>query len=260
MHATPANHTVFRTGQRRRLAALAVVLSPSFACGGPPFLTDDPEPVAVRHSEFYMFATLDRTRDDTQIQAPAVEFNTGVATNLQAHAIFPMQFAAPRNGPRAYGIGDTEFGVKYRFLQESAALPMAGVFPLLETPTGAADRDLGNGRAWVKLPLWLQKSWGPEDRPWTTYGGCGYACNRAPGQRNYPFGGWLLQKQLNETLSLAGELFVQGRNADTSGGFIIANAGGSCLLAENLSLLFSVGHSLAGDNHLIGYLGLYRTW
>ena len=31
------------------------------------------------------------------------------------------------------------------------------------------ERGLGNGRAWCKIPLWIQKSWGP----WTTYGGGG---------------------------------------------------------------------------------------
>ena len=174
--------------------------------------------------------------------------------------MFPFSTAIPRHGPRAYGIGDTELGVKYRFLQEQDDFPMAGVFPMLEIPTGDADRGLGNGRAWVKLPLWLQKNWGPEDHPWTTYGGGGYTCNTAPGQRNYPFAGWALQKELGDILTLAGEIFAQGRTADDGGAFVIVNAGGSCRLADNLSLLFSAGHSIAGASHLIGYLGLYQTW
>lgn len=244
----------------RRVAAWAFVLSVATAHAGPPYLTDDPEPVPYQHGEGYVFSTLDRTRDGTQIQAPAFELNYGLVTNVQLHAVFPLQASFPRHGASSYGAGDTELGVKYRFLQEHDAYPMAGVFPLLELPSGDADRGLGNGRAWVKLPLWLQKSWGPEDHPWTTYGGGGFACNNAPGQRDYPFAGWLLQKELDSTLTLAGELFAQGRNADNGHAFLIANAGGSCRLAENTSLLFSAGHSLAGENHLIAYAGLYQTW
>ena len=242
------------------MAALAFVLSVSSVRAGPPFLTDDPEPVAYRHGEFYLFTTLDRAGGGTQLQSPAFEANYGFASNFQAHAVFPFAAAIPRNGPHSYGIGDTELGVKYRFLQESDDFPMAGIFPMLEIPTGDADRGLGNGRAWAKLPLWLQKSWGPEDRQWTTYGGGGFACNTAPGQRNYPFAGWLLQKELGETLTLGAELFLQGRDADNGHASAIANAGGSCRLAENLDLLFSAGHSVAGERHWIGYAGLYRTW
>ena len=246
--------------QTQHIVSLALFLSAATVCAGPPFLTDDPEPVPYRHGEFYTFATLDRASSGTQVQAPAFEMNYGLVSNVQVHVVFPFLAAIPRNGPRAYGIGDTEFGIKYRFLQESDDCPMAGVFPMLEIPAGDADRGLGNGRAWVKLPLWLQKSWGPEDHPWTTYGGGGYACNTAPGQRNYPFAGWLLQKELGEVLTLGGELFAQGRTSDNGDACVIANAGGSCRLAESLDLLFSAGHSIAGANHLIAYAGLYRTW
>ena len=244
----------------RRSLALAVVLSARPVCAGPPFLTDDPEPVAYQHGEFYTFATLDRARDGTQAAAPAFELNYGFAPDLQAHAVVPFQTAMPRGGPRAYGIGDTELGVKYRFLQEHGACPMAGLFPMLELPTGDADRGLGNGRAWAKLPLWLQKSWGAEDHRWTTYGGGGFACNTAAGQRDYPFAGWLLQKELGGVLTLGGELFAQGRAAGDGRAFMIANAGGACRLAENLSLLFSAGRAIAAEKHLIGYAGLYGTW
>ena len=237
-----------------------MVLSVSPVCAGPPFLTDDPEPVAYGHGECYAFATLDRAMDGTQVQAPAFELNYGLAPNLQGHVVFPFLAAISKSGPRAYGVGDTELGVKYRFLQEHAAVPMAGIFPMLEVPTGNADRGLGNGRMWAKLPLWLQKSWGREDHRWTTYGGGGFAFNTAPGRRNYTFVGWLLQKELGGILTLGGEVFAQGRDADDGRAFVIANAGGSCRLAENLSLLFSAGHTIVGERHLVGYAGLYRTW
>ena len=42
------------------LILTSIIVTPAFA--GPPFLTDDPEPVPFKHWEFYLFSTLDATR------------------------------------------------------------------------------------------------------------------------------------------------------------------------------------------------------
>ena len=242
--------------------ALALVMSClcRTAVAGPPFLTDDPQPTDYGHWELYNFSMLDKSRAGKQIQAPGFEGDYGFAPNLQAHVLFPFLDSLPDGGRAAYGGSDTELGVKYRFLQETDKTPMAGIFPLLEAPTGNADRGLGNGRTWAKFPLWLQKSWGEEDRQWTTFGGAGYTLNTASGQRGYPFAGWALQKQLTEKLMLGGEIYTQGRTQDGGRATVIANLGGQYNFTKNFSLLFSVGHSFAGERHLIGYLALYWTW
>ena len=214
---------------------LCPVLLAATASGGPPFLTDDPEPVEFKHWEAYLFSTIDVTHGQTDATGPAVEFNVGALPNLQLHLVVPMAYASPEDGPSAYGLGDTEFGVKYRFVKETDHRPMVGVFPMIEIPTGDSSRGLGNGRTWWKLPLWLQKSWGP----WTTYGGGGYVVNPAPHQRNYPFGGWLLQHDLSERLTLAVEIFAQGRSGDDLRSFAVFNLGGYFKITPNFQLLFS---------------------
>jgi hypothetical protein len=147
-------------------------------------------------------------------------------------------------------------GIKYRFLHETNGWPQLGIFPMAELPTGDAGRGLGNGRTWFRLPLWAQKSWGP----WTTYGGGGAALNSAPGQRDYPFAGWLVQRDLGKRLTLGGEIFTQGKDMDTDHGFTALNFGGQFNFNEHFSLLFSGGHSVAGDDHNLWYVGLYWTW
>ncbi len=127
---------------------------------------------------------------------------------------------------------------------------------MLELPTGDAGRGLGNGRLWARLPVWLQKSWGPL----TTYGGAGYAINRAPGARSYPFAGWLLQRDLGGGLALGAEAYVHGADSDAGRVSSIVNAGGTLDLAPGFSLLFSAGHTFAGERHGVAYLGLYWTW
>ena len=222
---------------------------------GLPFLTDDPEPVEFKHWEAYLFSTVDVARKQTDTTGPAFEFNVGALPNLQVHLVIPLAYASPSDAPNAYGFGDTELGLKYRFIQEADHRPMVGVFPMLEIPTGDAGRGLGNGRAWWRLPMWLQKSWGP----WTTYGGGGYVINPAPGQRNYCFGGWLLQRDFSERLTLGGEFFAQGKSSDDIRSFAVFNLGGYFKITPNFQLLFSGGYTLAGGRHTVGYLGLYWT-
>jgi len=222
---------------------------------GPPFLTDDPEPVPFKHWEAYLFSTIDATHKQTDATGPAVEFNVGALPNLQLHLVIPMAYASSSDAPGVYGLGDIEFGIKYRFIQETDRRPMVGVFPMIEIPTGDAGRGLGNGRAWWKLPVWLQKSWGP----WTTYGGGGYVLNPASNQCNYYFGGWLLERDFGERLTLGGEIFAQGKSSDDIHSFAVFNLGGYFKITPNFQLLFSGGHTLAGSSHTIGYLGLYWT-
>jgi len=222
---------------------------------GPPFLTDDPEPVPFKNYEVYLFSTVDATGKSTNGTGPACEFNVGALPNLQVHLILPLAFTAPQVGPGAYGLGDMEFGLKYRFIQEADYRPMVGVFPLLEIPTGDAGQGLGNGRVWTKLPVWLQKSW----EPWTTYGGGGYAINNGEGARHYYFGGWLLQRDFGERLTLGGEIFAQGKSGDDIRSFAVFNLGGFFKITPNFQILFSGGHTLAGGDHTIAYLALYWT-
>jgi len=217
---------------------------------GPPFLTDDPEPVPFKHWEFYLFSTVDDRPHSTSGTGTAFEFNVGALPNLQVHLVLPLAFTAPHGEPSAYGLGDMEFGLKYRFIQETDYRPMVGVFPLLEIPTGDANRGLGNGWAWCKLPIWLQKSWGP----WTTYGGGGYAINPAPEQRDYYFGGWLLQRDFGERLTLGGEFSPRGRAAT-----ILAPSRCSIWEASSRSLRISTCSLLAATPLLAAAIRLV-TW
>lgn len=231
---------------------LALLVNP-YARAGPPFQTDDPEPVSFHHYEAYLFGTFDRVGASTFSEVPSAEFNWGAAPNLQIHVIVPGAYLSP-NG--AYGIGDAELGVKYRFVQEGSRHPQVGVFPLVELPTGNRRLGLGNGQVWARLPVWIQKSSGP----WTTYGGVGYQLNHSPGMKDSVFAGWLLQRQIRKRLTLGGEAYHQG--AQTIGGrqSTFADAGGYYNLHQNLSLLFMLGHTVTGERHSVGYLGLYYTW
>jgi len=241
--------------KRFRLFILVFLAATFPAWAGPPFLTDDPEPVDYRHFEFYIFQTLNAVGGNDTVQGPALEFNWGALPEVQLHVIASLT-GISGGGFGTYGLGDSELGVKFRFVDETPGFPQVGIFPMAEIPTGDVSRGLGNGLTWYKFPLWIQKSWGP----WTTYGGGGYALNAAAGTRDYPFGGWLIQRDLGGQWTLGGELFAQGQDTDADQGFFLVNVGGQFNFSPGFSLLFSGGHSLVGQDVTVEYFALYWTW
>jgi hypothetical protein len=80
---------------------------------------------------------------------------------------------------------------------------------LLEAPTGDAARGLGTGRTHAFVPLWVQKDFGD----WTTYGGGGYWINPGPGNKNFWFAGWVLERKITDKLTLGVALFHQTPDA-----------------------------------------------
>ena len=222
---------------------------------GPPFLTDDPEPVDLNNWEIYVFGQGERTAEANFVSGPAIEINYGIAPNTQLHLVAPEASISTSSTAWTSGFGDTELGIKYRFVQETDLLPQIGIFPMAELATGSGARQLGNGKTWYRLPVWLQKSWGP----WTTYGGGGVELNSAPGERNQGFAGWLLQRDLGEHLTLGTELFEQQADATFGRATTIANVGGYLKFTKKFNLLFSAGRSIAGTRYTVWYLGLYWT-
>lgn len=246
---------------RRRLGrgALAIcILAMGIAPGlaGPPFFTDDPEPIDYRHNEFYVFGTLDHADGASAIAGPAIEYNRGIAPNTQFHVVLPYAWNVPGQGATATGMGDVELGIKYRFVNIDDGGLQIGVFPMIELATGSARRGLGNGRTWYRLPLWVQKSIGN----WTLDGGGGWIVNPAPGMVDASFGGALAQYTFNPRWTLGVELFRQNALAADQPGYTLLNAGGYLSFSPHFSLLFSAGRSVAGARHTVAYLGSYWTW
>ncbi len=237
-------------------AAFHLVALANVGRAGPPFFTDDPEPVPFHHWEAYLFSTMDRASYGQSFQAPALEVNVGAAPDLQLHLIVPLAQFAPPGGVSAYGIGDIETGLKYRFVQETTTRPQIGIFPMLELPSGSASLGLGNGRIWARLPLWFQKSEGP----WTTYGGGGWVVNSAPGMRSHPLAGWLVQRELTKRITLGTEIYYEGTQGSGFPAFAISTFGGYYNITEHFSLLFDAGRQVAGAANTVAYLGLYWTW
>jgi hypothetical protein len=131
---------------------------------------------------------------------------------------------------------------------------------MLEVPTGNVNKGLGVGRVWYKLPVWVQKSWGP----WTSYGGAGYQIVHQTQYRNFLYGGWLLQRDIGKKLTLGGELFSHAKEGfatpQTQSSTMVDLGGFYYIKNPGLQILFCYGHSVVGQTENYAYLGLYQTW
>ncbi len=261
MNDKPISRGVWLPGLKLQLL-VAIILLPVVLSGGPPllagppFVTDDPEPVEHQHWEFYIASQYANDNDGASGTLPHAELNYGLMPDVQLHLIVPNAFDRPRGGPTLLGVGDLELGVKYRFLQEGDYRPMVGVFPLLHLPTGNQNRGLGNGDPQMFLPLWLQKSWGR----WTSYGGGGYWLNPGTGNKNFWFLGWLVQRDITKWLTIGGEMFHQTppvRDGEYQTGY---NIGALFNFTDARHVIISVGSDVRGPNLLRWYAAYLLTW
>jgi hypothetical protein len=238
---------------------IAVVpISPGYA--GPPFRTEDSEPVEYQHLEINNFSEGTQTAGGWEGILPGVELNYGALPDLQLRLIVPQNYSAPVDGRTAFALGDLELGVKYRFITpgEDDWYPQVAVFPLIEMPSGNQKFEFGTGHTQVFLPLWLQKDFAP----WTVYGGGGYWINPGVDNKNYSFFGAALWRAITEQFKVGVEVFHQTSSANDvkeSTGF---NVGATYDFAPNWRLLTSVGSGVQNQsetNRFSYYLGLQLT-
>jgi hypothetical protein len=236
---------------------------------GPPFQTDDPVPIDLHHYEFYIFGTASGTPVEMDSSGPAFEFNWGAIPLVQLHAVLPFGsihlsnnpiYLPSGTGPSNFGLTDMELGVKLAWIKQTSRFPQIGSFTMIEIPTGDSDKGLGVGKVWYKLPLWAYKDLGK----WTLDGGAGFQIVPQTGFRNFPYGGFLIKRELNEKLEMAAEIFSHAREgeapAQTEASTMIDAGGLYHLKGEGMQLLFAYGHSVAGQTENYAYLGLYWTW
>ena len=237
---------------------------------GPPFQVDDPVPVDFRHYEFYIFGAVDGTPVAVASTGPAFEFNWGAVPRVQLHAILPWGGYFPSNkaiydpagtGPSAFGLTDMELGVKLAIIKETKTIPQIGTFTMFEIPTGNADKGLGVGKVWYKLPVWLQKNEGK----WLFDGGAGEEVVPQTGLHDFPYGGFLVKREINERLELAAEIFSHGGEgiaAPQTQASTMIDVGGYWHLKKepDTEFLFAYGHSVAGQTENYAYAGIYWTW
>jgi len=221
---------------------------------GPPFGTDDPQPVSFKHWEYYISSVNNHQIGIWSGTAPHIEFNYGLIQNVQVHLLLPLNYTGSHQHGSSFGYADTEFGIKFRFVQESENSPQIGAFPILEIPT-IKNSEFSTGRTKIYLPIWLQKTWGKL----TSYGGVGYWINPGTFNKNWIFSGWEIQYDFSKLVTLGGEVYYHSANTKDSGYETGFNIGGSLNPSEKFHFIFSAGHTFTEDRTFTSYLGLLWT-
>jgi hypothetical protein len=226
------------------------------AWAGPPFVTDDPEPVNYRHWEVNYGVSKTWRKGSISAGLPSIDINYGIYPNVQLHVQPRYSYESTTAGKRI-GVDDTEIGVKYRFLnlEQNGSSIMVGIYPMFQTPTGDTRLGPSRGKGQIFLPLWGQGNSGK----WTIYGGSGYRINQGQGNKNSVFIGATALYQVKESLQLGAEIFHETPDAVDGTGTSGFNLGGSINLVPDYNLLFSVGKGLknaSATNQLSTYLAL----
>ncbi len=243
-----------------RIVYLTFLLPALAARAGPPFLTDDPEPVEYGHWEVNTALTGTRSRSDTLAYLPQVDINEGIQPGVQLHLMPQMGYhASPVQ--QGYARGNTELGIKYRLTPDAyePADWMVAVYPLYELSSGNDLRFQGTGASSTYLPLWVQTQRGR----WTFYGGGGYWINPGASRQNAWAAGWVTLYQWSPHWQWGGEWFVQTASVPHQGAASGFNLGGNYAFAQDYALLFSVGQGLtnvSATNQGSYYLGLQRLY
>ncbi len=233
------------------ILAVGSLLAIDSAQAGPPFITDDPEPPSPGGWEINVPFILERTPGKTEMDAPLFDFNYGLP-NVQLKLEFPVKIVHEDGDSTVSGAGDLLLGVKWRFLNNEPSQLQLGIYPQLLLPTGDQARGLGEGRPAFVLPLVAQKNW---DK-WTLYGNIGFWWQTAAETRNYVYAGAVLEREINERLTLGAELFGNSPKERGSRSDVAFNLGGTWKWSKRVNLLFAGGRDVVGDTRAMGYIGL----
>lgn len=241
---------------RKRLAlfGITVLFYVQFSYAGPPFNTDDPQPVPFQHWEYYISSINSYQPNVWSGTLPHFEVNYGLIPNLQVHLLLPLNYNYVQHQGVKFGYANTEFGIKYCFIQETEHRPQIGTFPIIEIPT-IKNNEFSDGKAKIFIPVWVQKSW----KKLTTYGGLGYWINPGTNNKNLIFSGWEIQYDISPKVTLGGELYHQTADTIDNKSITAFNIGGSFNASQKTHFIFSLGHSLANERFFSSYIGLLWT-
>jgi Putative MetA-pathway of phenol degradation len=214
-------------------------------------VTDDPEPPPPGGWEINMPLIVERASGSTEMDAPLFDLNYGLP-DIQLKLDVPIKIVHEDNNGTTVGAGDLLIGVKWRFFNSEKSRVEFGIYPQLLLPTGNHSRGLGEGRTAFVLPVVAQKSWGQ----WTLYGNAGYWWQGAHETRNYFYAGAVLERDINERLTLGAELFGNSPKERAAKSDFAFNVGGTWKLSDHLNLLFSAGRDIVGNTTAMAYVGL----
>ena len=225
------------------------------AQGGPPMITDDPGTPGDGMWEVNFLSTVERTRSGWFFETPIADINYGVGSRVQLKFEVPLVASKESGENTKFGLGNSKFGVKYRFLDEEKSGVDMSIYPALEfnNPTRSVERGLAERGMILVLPLQVVKKVGPvELNAETGYEMTQYGTDTV-------FYGLAVGRQISKRMELAAE--IHGDSLRTfHESVIVVNFGTRLKVNDTVGLMFSAGRTVrtpTGEGpHFIAALGI----
>lgn len=236
--------------------SLSALTSPiAFAQGGPPLITDDPGTPGDRQWEINVAFTAEKRNRERSYESPILDINYGLGDHIQLKYEVPWLVLDERSKGTKTGLGNSVFGLKWRFFDQDKHRIDMSVYPQFElnNSDSAADRGLVDRGVEFVLPFQVEKSFGPisinpefgyvlkeyDDNEWIYGLAAGYEAS----------GNLELLAEISGTI---GQDFEEDE--------LVFNFGARCGLSEIHTLLLSAGRSFRsttrGEPEFLLYAGI----
>lgn len=235
------------TGLRKVFWAFCIALPFTFgesAKADSPFYTDDPN--FSPGWEIKMGFTAEHNYGGDNL-TEVLDWNYAVVPNVRLNLTTYTKHNWPQGGTDAFGYGDTEFKVKWRFLDEDpdSWMPALGFAPKVYFPTADEERGLGDGVWRFQLPLQFGKTIGK----WYNFGEAGYQWAFDSTATDVSYAGIGTLYNFTPHFALGTELFGNLPMDRTEDWNVLTTLGAIWTFNENWAVKASVSHSFRESEH-----------
>ena len=119
-------------------AILLLFPATALAQGGPPLITDDPDTPGAGYWEINLAGIVETSRPNRRLEAPLADINYGLGPRIQLKFEVPWLNVRETRKPAQAGLGNSNFGVKWRFLGQEGRRIAWATYPQVEVNTGRA--------------------------------------------------------------------------------------------------------------------------
>jgi hypothetical protein len=227
----------------------------AFAQGGPPYYTNDPGTPGNFDWEINLGYMPFLYSDQSVSHTPDVDINFGVGERVQLTYENAWLRVQSPSGAAKFGLGQSNPGVKWRFLDHGESGLNISAFPqfFLNNPNDAVRRGITSASQAFLLPLEFSRKFGPID---VDYEGGYLFVHKGP---NGWLNGLVIGHDFTSRLEMDMELYNQGTFHPSANQPSI-DFGGRYKIRPSLILLFMAGRSLEAahnnQTYFLGYFGM----
>ena len=234
---------------------IVIALAPICAFAGPPLLTDDTGTPGPGKWEINVGFSGEKGTAQSQYEVHMLDLNYGVGEHIQLKYELPWVFLNDKEEGSKNGLGNSTFGVKWRFLDEDRHGIAMSVYPQVEfnNPTSSANRGIVLKGPTFILPLQWEKKIGLVN----VNTELGYAFRQQPDQNYWLYGlvfGYKIKENLEGLLEFHGNADKEFKRHE-----VVYDVGFRWDFNKTYGLQASVGssfHHASDQPYLIFYIGL----